>query len=265
MIVISPMVRTIPTSLEIPTIPVDAYVKRDVLAEATVGLERAAAPQGPLTLTTGVKLDPRVVQALDAWVARAGTGEDRATARSRIVETMAHDARKARLSLKGLGLREVPPVIPDVYSLDVSDNRIVDLPPLPCDIQYLLAANNRIAELKYPLPGDLVVADLSHNRLTELPETLPGRMVRLDVQNNALKTLPRNMSRELRILNVDENAADLSKAAADCLSSRRVLRVFDVSLGGPGLSATRAARKLDTLRCTANRDHHLAAIPLVRA
>ena len=265
MIVVSPMLRTSPTSLEIPTIPVDAYVARDALAEAAAALERATAPQGPLALSTGFTLDPRVVQALDAWVAKAGAGEDRATARSRIVQAMAHDASKARLSLKGLGLREMPPVIPDVYSLDVSDNRIAALPPLPCGIQYLLAANNRIAELKYPLPGDLVVADLSHNQLTELPETLPGRMVRLDVRNNALKTLPRNMSRELRILNVDENAADLSKAAADRLFSRTVLRVFDVSLGGPGLSTARAARRLDTLRCTGNRDHYMAAVPPIRA
>lgn len=264
MIVVSPL-RTTPTSLEIPTRPVVAYVVRDALVEATGALEQAAARQDSSTISRDAKLDPRVVRVLDAWVAKAGIGEDRATARARIVETMAQDAAKARLSLKGLGLSEVPPVIPDVYSLDLSNNGIVALPPLPCGIQYLLAAHNRIAELKYPLPGDLVVADLSHNELTELPETLPGRMVRLDVQNNALETLPRNMSRELRILNVDENAADLSEAAADRLSTRRVLRVFDVSLGGPGLSATRAARKLDTLRCTANRDHYLTAIPLIRA
>ncbi|CAM3756685.1 Leucine-rich repeat domain-containing protein [Bordetella sputigena] len=237
----------------------DVNITWSALAEATAAMTQVEQAAKPVLLRSGVKVDPRIAKTLDIYVANARPGEDRATARRRIEAAIAQ-GDNAKLSLKGLGLRELPPVLPAVFSLDISNNRITALPVLPCDIQFLLASGNRIKELTNPLPSQLVVLDLSHNALTSLPETLPTRLIRLDVQNNRLSSLPLKLPRELRIFNVASNRADLKEEASSRLSTGSMRRIFDVAMGGPGVSAARARTRLDANWCNANFGVHLAQI-----
>lgn len=259
MIVVSPMIRNSTLPVDTQRVEADVNITWGALAEATAAIEAAGQDSKPVLLNSGVKVDPRVAKALDNYVAKAQPGEDRATARRRIEAAIAQ-GDNAKLSLKGLRLREVPPIIPAVFSLDISHNRIRTLPVLPCDIQFLLASHNQIKELTNPLPSQLVVFDISHNDLAQLPEPLPARLIRLDVQYNRLSSLPRDMPRELRIFNAEKNRVDLTQQASQRLSTGSMRRIFDVAMGGPGVSAARARMRLDAKQCEANFGVHLARI-----
>ncbi|ARP81589.1 hypothetical protein CAL12_12755 [Bordetella genomosp. 8] len=239
-------------------------ITHSALARATADMDSVPKAGDTVLLASGVKVDPRVAKALDLYVADARPGEDRITARQRIEAAIAQ-GHNAKLSLKGLGLLEPPPIIPAVFSLDLSDNQLSKLPMLPCDIQFLLLARNAIKEFTHPLPSQLVVLDISHNGLTQLPDNLPERLARLDAQNNALWELPARLPRDLRILNVADNPGKLKKAARQRLATESARRVYDVAMGGPGVSAARARKNLDNTRCEANFDARMARIAPLRA
>ncbi|WP_066635846.1 hypothetical protein [Bordetella sp. H567] len=263
MIVISPLSNNPNVSLDLRPPQADVLVARSALDEAVAAIEQAGAPGEPVAVSSGIKLDPRLARILDSYVQGAEVGEDRATARLRIEAAIAQGGN-AKLSLKGLGLLRIPPVIPNVFSLDLSDNRLSEVTQLPCGIQFLVLAGNRIKLLRTPLPARLVVLDVSRNNLTSLPEPLPERLVRLDVQDNGLSQLPRKPPRELRIVNAGQNRHDLAQEVTRVLLTAASQRVYDVVTGGPGLMAAHARKKLDERTCAANLDAYAARIPPVR-
>lgn len=260
MIFISPSINNSPLSAYIPPEQADVYVTRSVLDQAVAAIERAGGPHAPVPASGGIELDPRLATILDTYVRDAQPGEDRATARARI-ETAIAQGKEAALSLKGLGLLTVPPVIPNVISLDLSDNRISELPLLPCDIQVLLVARNRLRSLPNPLPAQLVQLDVSHNYLASLTETLSDRVVHVDARDNGLLALPNRLPRELRVLHVTQNRVDLTQAAADRLAKLSARRVYDAVAGAPAATALRAAKKMSGRQCGANLDAHFVLIP----
>lgn len=264
MIVLSPLINNSSMPLAWPHAQANVYVTRNALDEAVTAIEQAGGPRDAVPASSGIKLDPRLAKALDIYVGNAQAGEDRATARLRIEAAIAQ-GNNAKLSLKGLGLLEVPPILPDVFSLDLSDNRITELTQLPCNIQYLILTGNRLKALRTPLPAQLVVLDVSRNFLAHLPEKLPERLVRLDVQDNGLRDLPKKPPRELRIVNAGQNRADLTQAAADLLATAAAQRVFDIVVGGPGAAATHARKRLDNRACGANIDAQATHIPPVES
>ena len=262
MTAISPMSNQSDAPLDTLHAQADVYATRSALDAATAAIEQTGGPRDPVLASSGVKLDPRLARLLDTYVSGAQAGEDRATARLRIEAAIAQGAN-AKLSLKGLGLLTVPPVLPNVFSLDLSDNRISTLPTLPCGIQYLLLRRNRLRGLLNPLPDQLLMLDVSHNYLAQLPETLPSRLIRVDAQDNGLQELPKMLPRELRIFNVGKNRADLTQAAIDLLAALAVRRVFDILMGVPAVTALQTTRNLDARRCSENLDAQAVLIPPV--
>lgn len=263
MIVISPLSNNTNVSLGLQNLQADIHVARNALDEAVAAMEQAGAPAQPVDVSSGIKLDPRVARILDSYVRGAEAGEDRATARVRIEAAIAQ-GYNAKLSLKGLGLLRIPPVIPNVFSLDLSDNRLSEVTQLPCGVQFLVLAGNKIKQLRTPLPARLVVLDVSRNYLTSLPEPLPDSLVRLDVQDNGLSQLPRKPPRELRIVNAGQNREDLAQEVTRVLLAASSQRIFDVITGGPGLMAAYARKKLDATTCAASLEAYAARIPTVR-
>jgi hypothetical protein len=239
------------------------YVTHNAVDQAMAAIAQADAPPDATQATSGIKLESHLATILDAYVRDAQPGEDRAAARQRI-EAAIEQGSKATLSLKGLGLLEVPPVIPNVYRLDLSGNRLSTLPPLPCGIQNLDLARNRLRELTNQLPTQLIWLDVSHNNLTHLPETLPVRLTHLDVQDNGLRALPKKLPRRLHELNVNQNRGDLRAAAREHIDAVTRRRAFDVAMIGPGVSTARALSKLDDYRCRVSLDVAMACIPANR-
>ncbi|OZI18567.1 hypothetical protein CAL26_12685 [Bordetella genomosp. 9] len=264
MIVISPIQAGKARPVDTQRQETHVSITHGALARATAAMESVPKAGDTVLLASGVKVDPRIAKALDLYVADARPGEDRITARQRIEAAIAQ-GHNAKLSLKGLGLLEPPPIIPAVFSLDLSDNQLTSVPPLPCDIQFLLLARNSIKALTHPLPSQLVVLDLSHNGLTGLPDNLPERLTRLDAQGNQLWALPSRLPRDLRIFNVANNPGKLKKAARQRLSTESARRIYDVAMGGPGVSAARARKNLDNTRCEANFDAQMTRIGPHRA
>lgn len=236
------------------------HVSRNAIDAAAAAMAQAT----PGFLARGS--DRVIAIVLDRYVREGRPGEDRLTARRRIEKAIrAGSLGNAELRLNDLGLTEVPPVIPNVFSLDLSGNALTRLPTLPCDIQYLRLARNQLPELPAVLPSELRVLDVSRNRLAALPDTLPNRLVRMDVQDNGLRALPDRLPRELRILNVAQNRIDLTREAKRRLVSLALKRVSDVTSGGPGVSAARVLRRLDVARCAVNADAETVELKIVSA
>jgi len=97
------------------------------------------------------------------------------------------------LSLRGLGLRELPRLPDDaarLRSLDLSGNRLTELPeqvPILVELERLDLAGNRLSTLPAAIGAlrDLEELNLSENRLTELPAALAADAPAADAPNAA--------------------------------------------------------------------------------
>ena len=76
--------------------------------------------------------------------------------------------------------------------LDVSNQGLTSLPPLPPNLTELYCCNNKLSSLP-PLPPSLQYLDCDNNLLESLPIELPGTLEILYCANNKLKSLPDNL------------------------------------------------------------------------
>jgi hypothetical protein len=125
---------------------------------------------------------------LRSWIGQALDGERRVEA-ARTIRTEWRSPT-GHLRLSGMGLRSVPAMLPDVERLDVSVNRLEELPAdLPVNLISLNASDNRLTQLR-ALPDGLLFLDVHGNLLRELPSILPRGLTIIDASNNGLSRLP---------------------------------------------------------------------------
>jgi hypothetical protein len=127
------------------------------------------------------------------------------------------------LDVSGNKLEELPLLPETLTTLDVSGNELTALPPLPLTLTTLDVSDNKLPGLPY-LPPVLETLDASGNVLTALPAlsdtltalnvsgnelpglpNLPPTLTALDASDNALEGLP-NLPPTLTALNVSDNA-----------------------------------------------------------
>jgi hypothetical protein len=101
-------------------------------------------------------------------------------------------------------LRELPELPDSIETINVDDNRLIEIASFPLNLVRLSAKNNRIYILPEKMNAQLVSLDLFGNLLTELPE-LPATLMYLHVSNNHLKRLPEIKHTQLIQLNCSNN------------------------------------------------------------
>jgi len=92
------------------------------------------------------------------------------------------------LNLRGLSLKELPPLPTNVLDLRCERNRLTTLPDLPANLQILCCHNNALTTLP-KLPGGVYYLQCERNNLTELP-SLPSVLHKLYCSENLLTHLP---------------------------------------------------------------------------
>ncbi|GAA1595599.1 hypothetical protein GCM10009804_60230 [Kribbella hippodromi] len=108
--------------------------------------------------------------------------------------------QSGHLSLRRMGLRSLPDRVPSLElltSLDLSDNRLTELPPAwlsdATRLQRLVLAGNRLTELPETIgqAAALRLLDVSDNRLSEIPAAIARchELRRIDVSSNGLRDL----------------------------------------------------------------------------
>jgi Leucine-rich repeat (LRR) protein len=93
------------------------------------------------------------------------------------------------LDLNDQDLAELPPLPPNLKRLDCEGNRLTSLPPLPATLELLICGWNQLTELP-PLPAGLKVLSCEHNNLSSLPQ-LPLSLIELDCEENQITELPK--------------------------------------------------------------------------
>lgn len=140
------------------------------------------------------------LRAWDEWKNRAlaGGGEFREIAFHKLLDCL--DSQSDELNLFCLGLRDLPPLPPQIKTLHVSNNKLTELPMLPDGLTRLDCKQNRLTNLPV-LPAGLKHLDAYHNKLTALP-FLPDALEILRCGGNnitCLTYLPSSL-KELSIL-----------------------------------------------------------------
>jgi Leucine-rich repeat (LRR) protein len=106
------------------------------------------------------------------------------------------------LDLNDQDLAELPPLPPNLKKLYCDGNQLTSLPPLPDTLQVLMCGNNRLTELP-PLPAGLIELHCERNQLTLLPP-LPLTLIELNCDYNQITELPQIPAR-LTNLNARDN------------------------------------------------------------
>ena len=97
-----------------------------------------------------------------------------------------HDTR--HLLIHGHDIRRLPPLPPNLLSLNCQYNQLTELPELPPMLRELNCQHNQLTHLP-PLPVGLTILFCGMNQLTELP-TLPPHLLHLSCYENPIKRLP---------------------------------------------------------------------------
>ena len=106
------------------------------------------------------------------------------------------------LDLTDQDLAELPPLPPNLIRLYCDGNQLTSLPPLPDTLEVLICSNNRLTELP-PLPTGLIELQCERNQLTSLP-TLNNSLKILICDYNQITELPQIPER-LTMLNARDN------------------------------------------------------------
>ena len=106
------------------------------------------------------------------------------------------------LDLNDQDLAELPPLPPNLKTLYCDGNQLTSLPPLPDTLEVLICSNNRLTELP-PLPAGLIELQCERNQLTSLP-TLNNNLKILNCEYNQITELPQIPGR-LTMLNARDN------------------------------------------------------------
>lgn len=85
-------------------------------------------------------------------------------------------------------LTQLPPLPPALIELKANYNDMTHLPALPASLQYLFVENNQLVELP-SMPGRIAELFAGGNCLTRLP-ALPRRMDELSIHDNVFTELP---------------------------------------------------------------------------
>jgi Leucine-rich repeat (LRR) protein len=224
-----------PSSPNVPCADAQRFAQvpdRDPAGEAALD-RRRREPIGEFRMLpytrpmTWYEKKPWMRSLLDRYLSDAGPGEDRTEARRRIVAAL-EAGESAELDLSELGLRALPPVLPPVKALDVSNNRLVSLTALPCKLEILDAFRNDLRELP-SLPEGLRELHVSDNALTHLPAPLPKGLNLINASRNALVGLPRAPDGLMHLYVVDNRGADLRELARERLREAAYRRPISVS------------------------------------
>lgn len=134
---------------------------------------------------------PSYMQQLAQWGFEAPEGE--AEARRQAVKLIWPCLKKQHpytdLRFNNLGLTTLPPLPPNLKSIEAENNRLTSLGQLPSGLLSIYLTNNELTALP-ALPPGLQYLNVNNNRLQHLPE-LPETLRLLHVRNNCLTHLPK--------------------------------------------------------------------------
>jgi Leucine-rich repeat (LRR) protein len=116
------------------------------------------------------------------------------------------ESKNWKLDFSGLSLTTVPPLPPDLETLLASGNPLCALPEhLPVGLQELYVSDNQLSGLPEHLPEGLQKLYVGFNQLIALPKHLPERLQYLYVGHNQLSALPEHLPEGLQRLCVSYN------------------------------------------------------------
>lgn len=132
------------------------------------------------------------------------------------------------LDLGDQNLAELPPLPPTLKKLFCDGNQLTFLPPLPNTLEVLICGHNKLTELPQ-LPTKLKVLSCEHNKLTSLPP-LPLSLDELVCEYNQITELPK-IPVLLNILNARDNPiVKLTSLPEPRIFSRVEIFVDDLNL-----------------------------------
>ncbi len=110
---------------------------------------------------------------------------------ARQLEEIGRDSEnEKKVILSGYGLTKIPIPIPkNVIELDISNNKLTELPVLHDGVAVLDAQNNPIANLPDRLPASLEGLNLSNTNIERIPE-LPAHLFSLNLDGTRVRSLP---------------------------------------------------------------------------
>ena len=147
---------------------------------------------------------PRSIdQLLDAWV-HADPGQTEARQQAALIIRHCQNEQHSHLDLSGLDLRTLPDCLERLALLELTltDCRLQRLPQLPPTLTALNVRQNRLIALP-PLPASLIKLDATANCLQRLP-CLPDHLETLAVGGNALRAV-RDVPKTLTFLDLSSN------------------------------------------------------------
>lgn len=199
------------------------------------------ARQSPADIAeTGASPAPTLAQItyqLNQWASHASRGEHRTVAVDIILEHLEQHGNT--LNLSGLALKTFPPYLPpNLERIDISNNRISQLPEFQQSVRHILAADNLVRILPASLPEALETLDLNRNgvfgltaqplpnltrvRLGSSPwfNPQPNRVVAAQVENVPVRNNAAGLPCDLQNLSAESDPED-------------DIEVLDVSLEPP--------------------------------
>ena len=188
---------------------------------------------------------------LDRWAEHAWQGEQRQQAVALIKAFVEASGSPTDLDLSGLALKFMPPLPLNVQRLDVSNNRLVQLPKLNlAGLVELRCEHNLLGKLPHDLHS-LKALVCHHNPLTELPD-LPNHLERLNIASTRIKDIS-DLPRDLRFLDASDGQIDSTPPAWP-------EKLVFLSLRGNQLTSCPALPK-SLLQCDL-RDNRLTQLPI---
>ncbi|BET61231.1 NEL-type E3 ubiquitin ligase domain-containing protein [Yersinia pseudotuberculosis] len=139
----------------------------------------------------------------EKWASEAipGANEQRDRAVAKMKECLENNADD--LDLSSLGLTSLPDTLPACNELNITGNKLTELPTtLPDNLQTLHASFNQLRTLPDTLPEHLLSLYVISSKLERLPENLPESLNTLNVCDNPSLQFPNNWPSNLMYLNI---------------------------------------------------------------